>query len=109
MRIFEQYGGYEVVKQSISNYKQSGDMVTAAGLELKCLEYRRENNIFEDNDYIVSLLDHEPSHLYTVKNITEEGYDYGNGWGWYGVLSNMGVGYNFRHATDEEIEAGRRL
>lgn len=109
MNIFEQYGGYEVVKQAVSNYKQSGDMVTAAGLELKCLEYRREHNIFEHGDYIVWLFDYEPAHLYQVKYITENGYSYGNDWGWYGVLSNEGVEYNFRHATDEEIKAGRRL
>ena len=70
MNIFEQYGGYEVVKQAIANYKQSGDIVTAAGLELQCLEYRRKHSVFEDSDFIVSLYDHESSHLYTVKNIT---------------------------------------
>lgn len=107
--LIDRLGGYEVVKQAISNYKQSGDMVTAAGLELQCLEYRREHNIFEHADYMVWLFDYEPAHLYQVKYITEKGYSYGNDWGWYGVLSNEGVGYNFRHATNEEIRAGRRL
>ena len=55
------------------------------------------------------LFDDEPAHLYTVKHITDKGYDYGNDWGWYGVLSNKGVGHNFRHATDAEIKAGKRL
>ena len=73
------------------------------------LEYRRQHNIFEHGDYIVWLFDYEPAHLYTVKHITDKGYDYGNDWGWYGVLSNKGVGHNFRHATDAEIKAGKRL
>ena len=69
----------------------------------------KANEFFEEGDYIVWLFDCEPAHLYTVKRITDKGYDYGNDWGWYGVLSNKGVGHNFRHASDEEIKTGKRL
>lgn len=109
MGLIEQLGGYEATKEYL---KKNSHFINFDGLERfydELLEYRREHNIFEDNDYIVSLHDHEPSHLYIVKNITENGYEYGNDWGWYRVLSNEGVGYNFRHTTGEEIEAGRRL
>lgn len=107
MNLIEQLGGYEAAKNflgSVSNNKSPREILTR-----ELLAYRRQHNIFEHGDYIVWLFDYEPSHLYTVKNITEKGYDYGNDWGWYGVLSNEGVGYNFRHATNEEIKAGKRL
>lgn len=96
---------YEAAK---SKFRDNGSLHVER-LEKALLGYRRQHNIFEHGDYIVWLFDYEPSHLYTVKNITEKGYDYGNDWGWYGVLSNEGVGCNFRHATDEEIKAGKRL
>ena len=114
MNLIEQLGGYERAKRELELKEQNSVLqcciaVTAEMIRDALLEYRRQHNIFEHGDYIVWLFDYEPSHLYTVKNITEKGYDYGNDWGWYGVLSNEGVGYNFRHATDEEIKAGRRL
>lgn len=103
MGLIERLGGYEAAKLEGEQWGFDDFLLR------KLLEYRRENNIFEHGDYIVWLFDYEPAHLYQVKYITENGYSYGNDWGWYGVLSNEGVGYNFRHATDEEIKAGRRL
>lgn len=103
MSLIERLGGYGAAKLEGKEWGFDDFLLR------KLLEYRRENNIFEHGDYIVWLFDYEPAHLYQVKYITENGYSYGNDWGWYGVLSNEGVGYNFRHATDEEIKAGRRL
>lgn len=111
MNIFEQYGGYEVVKQAISNYKQSGDMVTAAGLELQCLEYRRERNIFEVGDKVVEITDYPSNDVLTVKSISDnllvcESDDLSASY----VLSNKYKPYFYvRHTTDAEIKAGRRL
>lgn len=130
MNLIEQLGGYEKAKAIVDkapcktytfyNHPYQKGYIRCFGgdgkeyflvsdIEEALLECRRQHNIFEHGDYIVWLFDYEPSHLYTVKNITEKGYDYGNDWGWYGVLSNEGVGYNFRHATNEEIKAGKRL
>lgn len=103
MNLIDRLGGYEAAKQEGEKWGFDEFLLE------QLLEYRREHNIFEDGDYVVSLHDYEPSHLYKVRNITEEGYEYGNDWGWYRVLSNEGVGCNFRHLEDEEIKAGRRL
>lgn len=64
---------------------------------------------FKDGDYVVHKYDHENSMLFKVKDITDNGYSYGNDWGWYGVISNMGVGYTFRLATTEEIKADKKI
>lgn len=101
--LIDRLGGYEAANQEGEKWGFDDFLLK------QLLEYRREHNIFEDEDYVVSLHDHEPSHLYKVSSITGDGYSYGNDWGWYQVLSNEGVGYNFRHATDEEIKAGGRL
>lgn len=107
-RVISDFGGYEKCKDILSQ-PNINFIMNAQGLREHMLEYRRQHNIFEHGDYIVWLFDYEPAHLYTVKHITDKSYDYGNDWGWYGVLSNKGVGHNFRHATDAEIKAGKRL
>lgn len=103
--LIEQLGGYEEAKSKL----RDNNPLHAERLKKALLEYRRQHNIFEHGDYIVWLFGYEPSHLYKVKYITDKGYSYGNDWGWRGVLSNKGVGHDFRHATPEEIKAGRRL
>lgn len=90
MNIFEKYGGYEAVKQAAVNYKNSGDRVTAAGLELQCLEYRRQHNIFEEGDWVVI-----PSRGNGIFQVSR-------------LLCRSDV-QEMIHATDEEIKAGKRL
>lgn len=113
MNLIEQLGGYDSAKRYLEElrkiplHEQAEDTITFLPDEL--LEYRRANNIFEDKDKVVSINLSEPSYLYTVNDITNKGYSYGNDWGWYGVISVVGVGYSFRHATDLEITAGHRL
>ena len=115
--LIEQLGGYEKAKVFLNATSFTIDeliMMQRSGLrtqhvEKALLEYRRQHSIFEHGDYIVWLFGYEPSHLYKVKYITDKGYSYGNDWGWYGVLSNEGVGHDFRHATELEIKAGHRL
>ncbi|HEX5381817.1 MAG TPA: hypothetical protein VFW61_06225, partial [Acinetobacter sp.] len=78
------------------------------------LEYRRANNIFEVNDLVVCTDDFEGRGFTEkdillfkkVKTITafidDWGLELNNGEHWVDT-------YRFRHATDEEIEAGKRL
>jgi len=110
MNLIEQYGGYEVVKQAIANYKKSGDMVTAAGLELQCLEYRRKNKFYEAGDKVVSR--YENLHLFgdVVLEIAYFRDDLKE----IGGFVRFTNGNDFeldalRHATDAEIKTGRRL
>ena len=114
MSLIEQLGGYEKAKEW---YAKETKRLGAKGLwswkfselQNEMLEYRRENNIFENGDKVVHIYDCENSMIFTVKDISNNGYSFGNDWGWFVVLSNMGVGYTFKHATPQEIEAGRRL
>lgn len=111
MNLIEKYGSYEAVKQAAMNYKNSGDMVTAAGLELYCLEYRRQKNIFEVGDKVVFL--DEPiirviTDVFTIKRVDFDSLSKGL------ILSSRdcdGFGYQnqMRHATEDEIKAGHRL
>ena len=105
MNIFEKYGSYEAVKQAAINYENSGDRVTAAGLELQCLEYRRQHNIFEVGDLITVAWD--KSQLFVIKSIPVDGLIAAKD------MSGKDVGNatfsQIRHATDAEIKAGKRL
>ena len=110
MNLIEQLGGYEAVKQAAVNYKNSGDRVTAAGLELQCLEYRRQHNIFEVGDWFVS------DAILKPYKIIEKNGDYLKLWckettaefsSNAETLSQ--IFKNAKHATDAEIKAGRRL
>ena len=111
MNLIEQLGGYERAKHEFEMIKEMkpiypGEIETNDRL---LLEYRRQHNIFENGDKAVYIYDCENSMLFTVKDITDKGYSFGNDWGWRGVISNMGVGNTLRHATDAEIKAGKRL
>lgn len=109
MNLIEKLGGYESAYKFHLDRVNSHKTFIYDGLDKELLNYRRENNIFEENDKVVYIYDCENSMLFSVRDITEKGYSFGNDWGWYGVISNTGVGYTFRHATDEEIKAGCRL
>lgn len=111
MNLIEKLGGYDDSRKSLQWLIDNDEdyIQEESNLYHACLQYRRENNIFEDGDKIVHIYDCENSMLFTVKDITEKGYSFGNDWGWKGVISNMGVGHTFRHATPEEIKAGHRL
>lgn len=109
MNLIEQLGGYEAAKEKYQALSDS-DMITIGPVEFSAkdyfedelLEYRRQHNIFEALDWIMY-----KSKLYQIKyihhpekaRITDgfQGrnvYDFPNG---------------IRHATDAEIEAGKRL
>ena len=102
MNLIEQLGGYEAAKNQAKD-KSIGFLVD---INNELLEYRRQHNIFEIGDKVVFLSNIAPEHdgIYTItdvfKNscfIIEDGMDYR---AFYDYI---------RHATDEEIKAGRRL
>ena len=93
MNLIEQLDGYEKAKIRLG----SCDITLAYYQELdrQLLEYRRQHNIFEVGDWIV-MDSHKPE--YQFYQITKD--DMGSHW------INL---VEFRHATDEEIKAGKRL
>lgn len=102
-------GGYEKAKAECEARKRSG--IVPAGLERALLQYRREHGIFEVGDKVV------------FKN-TNDSFNR-NGLGKNEILKIIDINFmdylmfnisahgfgqdRFRHATDTEIEAGKRL
>lgn len=101
MNLIEQLGGYEKAKIRLGGC----DIALAYYQELdrQLLEHRRANNIFEMGDYII----HEDELMVfamwseKVSNCAYIGYAYAED----GFLVKND---EFRHATPEEIKAGKR-
>ncbi|MCU4326192.1 hypothetical protein KTH33_06215 [Acinetobacter johnsonii] len=103
MNLIEQLGGYEVVKGFYERAVNHGFKL----IEIRdaLIEYRRQHNIFEIGDKVVliSMSDNE------VFEYTE----YSKGLDLHFFESEHNYGHaklsDIRHATDEEIKAGKRL
>lgn len=120
MNLIEQLGGYEKAKtkrddlnHTLENCEFLGGGDAREGLyerlesvEQALLKYRRQHNIFEAGDVAVSV-DGEP-YLHKVELGTSKAHC-------IKIFSHdMAHSYwvhdvNYRHATDEEIKAGKRL
>ncbi|MFN4186686.1 MAG: hypothetical protein ACK4FN_01510 [Acinetobacter johnsonii] len=112
MNLIEQLGGYEWAK-IIQGSREMGGLPADLDLEDALLEYRRQHNIFEVGDRVVLLKNqhmwHKMESIYTVTST--DIYD--------GITIGVAIEYkntshgneigNIRHATDAEIEAGKRL
>ena len=101
MNLIEKLGGYEAAKKKYSERPHAfvwGDIGKAL------LLYRRQHNIFEPDDYIIH--DGELK-VFAMWSSAVEGCAY-IGYA-YAENGEMAHKDEFRHATDEEIAAGRRL
>ena len=52
MNLIDQFG-YDAVKGAGTNYRNSGDPVTAEKFEIACLEHRKNHNIYEKGDRVI--------------------------------------------------------
>lgn len=111
MNLIEQLGGYERAKHEFEMIK---DMKPIYPAEIETndrllLEYRRQHNIFEVGDYFCyesKYLSNDPLDGYAYKKLNQlDSIDFECGW----VESALKRGGIIRHATDEEIKAGKRL
>ena len=102
MNLIEQLGGYENAKERLKRQNVLTDSDYNYG-QKKLLEYRRQHNIFEESDKIVFVDDFMHGELMTVAwtRIGEVWMDEGAK-----RCTNLSM---IRHATDEEIKAGKRL
>ncbi|MCK4081356.1 hypothetical protein [Acinetobacter radioresistens] len=118
MNLIEQLGGYEAAKSKCDRANKEGYLLLSVPVqngfgdiyvykvEAALLEYRRQHNIFEAGDVAVSV-DGEP-YLHKVELGTLKAHC-------IKIFSHdMAHSYwvhdvNYRHATDEEIKAGKRL
>ena len=102
MNLIEQLGGYEAAKEFLNetlNNKYPNEI-----LNRELLKYRRQHNIFEIDDYIIH--DGELK-VFAMWSSAVEGCAY-IGYA-YAENGEMAHKDEFRHATDAEIKAGRRL
>ena len=112
MNLIEQLGGYERAKDGLHRLKlEKKDLLTCGDLvvveseiDAALLEYRRQHNIFEPDDYIIH--DGELK-VFAMWSSAVEGCAY-IGYA-YAENGEMAHKDEFRHATDEEIKAGKRL
>lgn len=105
MNLIEQLGGYEKAKEWDKN-RAVGSITADAYHDLLALEfyqYKRANNIFEEIDKIVFIDDFMHGELMTVAWTRK-----GEVWMDDGAKRCTDLSM-IRHATDAEIEAGRRL
>lgn len=99
MNLIEQLGGYEETKKHLDSCWCDDD--NKAYLLEKLLEYRRQHNIFEVNDWVW----HKET-LSRIIEINKNGYAYGES-----ELFDVTTIFlkDTVHATDLEIKAGHRL
>ena len=109
MNLIEQLGGYEKAK-AVQIRRAMDGILHEYDFQLvdALLEYRRQHNIFEIDDYVVNEHPDTIEAVFQVENLTPKlkkpkTLRCGR-WGNYPVGCN-----SVRHATDEEIKAGRRL
>ena len=96
MNLIEQLGGYQAAKEFLNetlNNKYPNEI-----LSRELLKYRRQHNIFEIGDYYVYLYEWDSDLDIVCKFNPSEWNDH------LWNIRNM-----IRHATNEEIKAGRRL
>ena len=108
MNLIEQLGGYEKAKRELELKEQDSVLqcciaVTAEMIRDALLEYRRQHNIFEESDKIVFIDDFMHGELMTVAWTRK-----GEVWMDEGAKRCTDLSM-IRHATDEEIKAGKRL
>jgi hypothetical protein len=102
VNLIEQLGGYEYLNEFYKRAVAHGFTLTEIKEEL--LKYRRQHNIFEPDDYIIH--DGELK-VFAMWSSAVEGCAY-IGYA-YAENGEMAHKDEFRHATDEEIKAGKRL
>ena len=110
MNLIERLGGYERAKDGLHRLKlEKKDLLTCGDLvvveseiDAALIEYRRQHNIFEVGDKVVSIDKYSNDMIFTVAELTSKN-----------VFTSMEFGeiaYSFvRHAKAEEIKAGHRL
>ena len=102
MNLIEQLGGYEKAKIILQAVGHKHDAML--------LEYRRQHNIFEVGDSVLPISNYSDQvHFLADWYIENLDFRYTTNSGSWGIIVKSLMGGAWRHATDEEIKAGRRL
>ena len=114
MNLIEQLGGYEKAKRELQLKEKNSVLqcciaVTAEMIRDELLKYRRQHNIFEVGDKVIivqKVWGEDPwddlCYVFNAKthHIVGVGID---------ISVGFGSSQAYRHATDAEIKAGKRL
>ena len=123
MNLIEQLGGYEKAKsiRDINIIEFDGDAsgvtihymgnsITQEDLEKALLEYRRQHNIFEVGDKVVLAQSYSLDTVHEIKRIENLTPHIKGSETTYFLENSLGCWlFQIKHATDEEIKAGKRL
>ena len=108
MNLIEQLGGYEAAKNflgSVSNNKSPREILTR-----ELLAYRRQHNIFEVGDKVVLAQSYPLDTVNEIKRIENLTPHIKGSETKYFLENSLGCwSFQIKHATDEEIKAGKRL
>lgn len=110
MNIIEQLGGYEKAKRELQLKEQNSVLqcciaVTAEMIRDALLEYRRQQNIFDAGDLVIDT-NYKDSDVQEIKSVNGNRIEVFHKNKSYYFATFI---FSFRHATDAEIKAGRRL
>ena len=107
MNLIEKLGGYEKAKQK---YSERPFDLAWADIGQALLEYRRQHNIFEVGDSVLPISNYSDQvHFLADWYIENLDFRYTTNSGSWGIIVKSLMGGAWRHATDEEIKAGKRL
>ena len=117
MNLIEQLGGYEAAKRYAESRNGADNTGVYDSLQAALLEYRRANNIYEVGDWVVLCNWDNNSNLYKISRVYEHKFHNGDGYVKSSFVYNLKEfpfdhwfnKQDIRHATNEEIEAGKRL
>lgn len=102
MNLIEQLGGYEKAKVILQTVGHEHDAML--------LEYRRQHNIFEVGDSVLPISNYSDQvHFLADWYIENLDFRYTTNSGSWGIIVKSLMDGAWRHATDEEIKAGKRL
>ena len=118
MNLIEQLGGYERAKDGLHRLKlEKKDLLTCGDLvvveseiDAALIEYRRQHNIFEVGDSVLPISNHSDQ-VYFLSDwyIEDLDFRYTTNSGSWGIIVKSLMDGAWRHATDAEIKAGKRL
>lgn len=120
MNLIEQLGGYECAAYEYKNtlladdfpyvIKATGTKFTRPELGDELLEHRRQHNIFEVGDKVVLAKSYSLDTVHEIKRIENLTPHIKDSETTYFLENSLGCwSFQIKHATDEEIKAGKRL
>ncbi|WP_179996096.1 hypothetical protein [Acinetobacter sp. YH16051] len=108
-RVIRDFGGYEKCKDILSQ-PNIGFIMNAHALRDHMLEYRRQHNIFEVGDKVVLAQSYPLDTVNEIKRIENLTPHIKGSETKYFLENSLGCwSFQIKHATDEEIKAGKRL